>query len=55
MKGAALFFVDFLVRDPHNGWLVPVPSCSPENTPPWLAKQRKKWLYFQVLLWIRNS
>lgn len=46
MKGAALFFVDFLVRDPHNGWLVPVPSCSPENTPPWLAKQRKKVALF---------
>jgi alpha-L-fucosidase 2 len=34
MKGAALFFVDFLVRDPETGWLVTNPSHSPEQSPP---------------------
>ena len=33
MKGAAEFFVDFLVEDPHTGYLVVVPSDSPENRP----------------------
>jgi alpha-L-fucosidase 2 len=31
MKGAAMFYVDFLVPDPETGWLVSVPSNSPEN------------------------
>jgi alpha-L-fucosidase 2 len=31
MKGAAMFYVDFLVKDPKTGWLVSVPSNSPEN------------------------
>lgn len=31
MKEAALFFVDFLVRDPRTGWLVSTPSNSPEH------------------------
>ncbi|MDQ7947874.1 MAG: glycoside hydrolase N-terminal domain-containing protein [Pedobacter sp.] len=31
MKGAALFFVDFLVKDPKTGWLISTPSNSPEN------------------------
>ncbi len=33
MKGAAEFFVDFLVEDPNSGYLVVVPSDSPENRP----------------------
>ena len=33
MKGAAEFFVDFLVEDPNTGYLVVAPSCSPENSP----------------------
>ena len=33
MKGAAEFFVDFLVEDPNTGYLVVAPSCSPENKP----------------------
>ncbi len=32
MKEAALFFNDFLVKDPETGWLVSGPSMSPENT-----------------------
>ena len=31
MKGAAEFFVDFMIEEPDNGWLVVVPSNSPEN------------------------
>jgi alpha-L-fucosidase 2 len=31
MKGASLFFMDFLVKDPKTGWLVSGPSFSPEQ------------------------
>jgi len=31
MKQAALFFVDFLVKDPATGWLISTPSNSPEQ------------------------
>ena len=31
MKEAALFFVDFLVKDPKTGWLISSPSNSPEQ------------------------
>jgi len=31
MKKAALFYTDFLVRDPKTGWLISTPSNSPEN------------------------
>jgi alpha-L-fucosidase 2 len=31
MKASALFFVDFLVKDPKTGWLISTPSNSPEN------------------------
>lgn len=33
LKGAAEFYVDFLVADPANGWLVVNPGTSPENAP----------------------
>jgi alpha-L-fucosidase 2 len=33
IKGAAQFFVDFLVEEPVHKWLVVVPSMSPENNP----------------------
>lgn len=33
LKGAALFYVDFLVEDPKNHWLVVNPGNSPENAP----------------------
>ena len=33
MKGAAEFFLDFLVPHPKRGWLVTNPSTSPENFP----------------------
>ena len=32
IKGAAEFFLDFMVNDPNTGYLVVVPSSSPENT-----------------------
>ena len=31
MKEAALFFTDFLVKDPRTGWLISTPSNSPEH------------------------
>lgn len=31
MKGAAEFFVDFMIEEPEHGWLVVAPSNSPEN------------------------
>ena len=33
MKGSAEFFLDFLVKHPRYGWMVTVPSTSPENFP----------------------
>ncbi|MDP4216695.1 MAG: glycoside hydrolase family 95 protein [Bacteroidota bacterium] len=33
MKGAAMFYVDDLVEDPSNHWLVINPGTSPENAP----------------------
>ena len=33
MKGAADFFLDYMQRDPRNGYLVVVPSVSPEHGP----------------------
>jgi len=33
LKGAALFYVDFLVEHPSNYWLVVNPGMSPENAP----------------------
>ena len=31
MKGSALFYLDMLIEEPENGWLVTAPSNSPEN------------------------
>ena len=31
MKQAALFFTDFLIKDPRTGWLISTPSNSPEQ------------------------
>ncbi len=33
LKGAATFYIDFLVEDPKNHWLVLCPDMSPENAP----------------------
>lgn len=33
MKGAAIFFQDFLIEEPVHKWLVVSPSISPENAP----------------------
>lgn len=33
MKEACKFYLDFLVREPENNWLVVAPSYSPENAP----------------------
>lgn len=47
MKGAALFFMDYLVRDPRNGYLVACPSISPENGP---MHNRKVHVYAGVAM-----
>ena len=39
MKEASLFFIDFLIKEPKNGWLVVSPSNSPENIPAFNKKQ----------------
>lgn len=39
LKDASLFFVDFLVEEPENGWLVVTPSNSPENIPAFNKKK----------------
>ena len=31
MKEAAVFYMDFLIKDPKTGWLISTPSNSPEN------------------------
>ena len=33
LRGVALFYLDYLVKDPRNGWLVSAPSVSPEHGP----------------------
>lgn len=33
MRGACEFYLDFLIREPKNNWLVVSPSYSPENRP----------------------
>ncbi|HKL71795.1 MAG TPA: glycoside hydrolase family 95 protein [Marinilabiliaceae bacterium] len=33
LKGAVEFCLDYMVEDPENGWMVVVPSNSPENSP----------------------
>lgn len=33
LKGAADFFLDYLVKDPSSGWMIAVPSVSPEHDP----------------------
>ena len=33
MRGACEFYLDFLVKEPQNNWLVASPSYSPENKP----------------------
>lgn len=33
LRGAAEFCIDFMVEEPENGWMVIVPSNSPENSP----------------------
>lgn len=39
MRGAAEFFVDYLITDPRNGYQVVCPSVSPENSPRTRSRQ----------------
>ncbi|SHE88401.1 glycoside hydrolase family 95 protein [Dysgonomonas macrotermitis] len=42
MKEACKFYLDFLVKEPENGWLVVAPSYSPENAPN--VKGKREWV-----------
>lgn len=42
MKENALFYLDFMVKDPKTGWLVTGPTYSPENVF-YRSSDRKKW------------
>lgn len=33
LKGTADFYLDYMVKDPNNGWMVTAPSMSPEHGP----------------------
>ncbi len=50
MRGAAEFFVDFLVEDPRTGYLVVTPSNSPENRPRSVKNMPKANLYAGITM-----
>ena len=41
LKGAADFFLEYMIEDPETGWLLPGPSVSPENSF-WVTKHGRK-------------
>ncbi|MDR1595107.1 MAG: glycoside hydrolase family 95 protein, partial [Prevotellaceae bacterium] len=43
MKGAALFFLDYMVEEPEHQWLVVAPSNSPENSFKYSYKGKENW------------
>ncbi|MDR2680558.1 MAG: glycoside hydrolase family 95 protein, partial [Tannerella sp.] len=43
MKGAALFFLDYIVEEPTHQWLVVAPSNSPENSFKYIYKNKEEW------------
>jgi alpha-L-fucosidase 2 len=43
MKGAALFFIDYMVEEPSHHWLVVAPSNSPENSFKYTYKGKEDW------------
>ena len=45
LKGAADFFLDFLVEHPKYGWMVCAPSMSPEQGPPGTGTMRLCWMH----------
>ena len=49
LRGSAEFFLDFLIEDPRNGYLVTNPSTSPENFPAWSGNDN---FYDEVCGWI---
>lgn len=50
MKSASEFFVDFLVKDPNTGYMVVVPSNSPENAPKTAPREKRSHLYAGVTM-----
>lgn len=52
LKGAAEFYLDFLVEEPTNKWLIVSPSMSPENAP---YAARNKWVVIAAGTTIDNQ
>jgi alpha-L-fucosidase 2 len=52
LKGAAFFYLDFLVEEPRHKWLVVSPSQSPENAPYMI---RKDWVLIAAGTTIDNQ
>lgn len=50
MKSASEFFVDFLVRDPNTGYMVVVPSNSPENGPKVFSRDTRSHQFAAVTM-----
>lgn len=48
LKGLAEFYLDFLVKDPRNGWMVVGPSVSPEQGPVTVGCTMDNQLVFDV-------
>lgn len=50
MKRVSEFFVDFLVQDPNTGYMVVVPSNSPENGPKVFPREQRPHLFAGVTM-----
>ena len=55
LKGVAEFFLDFLVKDPRNGYLVVGPSVSPEHGPITVGCTMDNQLVFDVFSNLENA
>lgn len=55
LKGVAEFFLDFLVKDPRNGYLVVGPSVSPEHGPITVGCTMDNQLVFDVFSNVENA
>ncbi len=55
LKGVAEFYLDFLVKDPRNGYLVVGPSVSPEHGPITVGCTMDNQLVFDVFSNVENA
>ena len=55
LKGVAEFFLDFLAKDPRNGYLVVGPSVSPEHGPITVGCTMDNQLVFDVFSNVENA